>query len=447
MLYDELKNNNRIPFHMPGHKRNTKLLGKDFPYDIDITEIEGFDNLHKPEGIIREIEKKAEEVYGAERSFILVNGSTVGILAGISSVLKRGDTVLMARNCHKSVYKAVELVGAVPEYILPETDEYGIFGEISPEAVQKGIEKFSPKLIVLTSPTYEGVCSDISEICKTAHLSNIPVLLDAAHGAHNIELGGCADIVIMSLHKTLPALTQCAIAHINGALVSSENFEVKLSVFETSSPSYVLMSSAERCLDFLRGENRSLEILMTEAKSSLIETCKNLKHLKLIEYDDITKLIVFTGYSDINGAFLADKLREDYGIEVEMAAENYILLILTSCDDFSHYKLLSKALNEVDKGLNDNQFICDKTLSLPEKALNSCDVTKSEPIDFYFSEGNICAEYIWAYPPGIPLIVPGEIIDLELIDYITYSLNNGVNIQSTRGRLPKEIYCLKQGSN
>ena len=227
MLYDKLKKNKKIPFHMPGHKRNAKLLGDKLPYKLDITEIDSFDNLHNPEGIIKEIENKAKNIYNSGKSFILVNGSTVGILAGVSSSVNRGDTVLVARNCHKSVYNALELMGADIHFIYPGTDEYGIFRPINTDVVKLKIDELKPKLIIITSPTYEGVCSDVENICKLAHSFNIPVLLDAAHGAHMYELGSAADIVIMSLHKTLPALTQCAVAHINGDLVSSEKFRIK----------------------------------------------------------------------------------------------------------------------------------------------------------------------------------------------------------------------------
>ncbi len=433
MLYEKLKNNKKIPFHMPGHKRNTKLLGDKFPYDIDITEIDGFDNLHSPDGIIREIEEKAKEVYESENSFILVNGSTVGILAGILTTVKQGDTVLIARNCHKSVYNGIELAGAKAEYILPELDKYGILKAVEPAELEEKISLFNPRLVVITSPTYEGVNSDIEKLCDITHKYNIPIMLDAAHGAHYVGYAKYADITVMSLHKTMPALTQCALAHVNGHLVSHEEYRIKLSMLETSSPSYLLMSSVEECLEL----NLDYRTFINK-RDKLFKECKELRHLELIDYD-ISKLVIFCGNCNINGVKLAEKLRIEYNIEVEMAAKNYVVLILTACDDFKNYKLLRKALFQIDDNLKSKEFIPDNLPPLPEKSNKI--VENKEFSDFSNSFGKVCAEYIWAYPPGIPIIVPGEIISEEIISYIKDSIKQGVNIQSTYSKIPQKICC------
>lgn len=433
MLYDKLKNYKRIPFHMPGHKRNIKKLGTKLPYDLDITEVEGFDNLHSPNGIIKEIENKAKEVYESENSFVLVNGSTVGILAGVLTAVKRGDTVLMARNCHKSVYNAVELAGADAEYIVPEVDEYGIIKAIDVSKLKNKIQNVKPKLIVITSPTYEGVNSDIEGICELAHSYSIPVLLDAAHGAHYVGYAKYADITVMSLHKTMPALTQCALAHVNGSIISPDEYRVKLSMLETSSPSYLLLCSVEECLDMKQDYWDFIN-----KRDELIKNCKNLNHLKLIDYD-ISRLIVFTGYSNISGIELADKLRNDYNIEVEMAAKNYVVLITTACDDFGNYKKLEKALLSIDKTLKVEEFISDTLPPVPQKSNETLE--NKELLELDTSQNRVSAEYIWAYPPGIPIIVSGEIISQEIIDYVNSALESGVNIQSTYGFKEKKIYC------
>ena len=436
MLYDKLKSEKRIPFHMPGHKRNTKLLGDKLPYNIDLTEIEGLDNLQNPTGIIKEIEEKAKAVYYADKSFLLVNGSTVGILAGVLTAVKRGDTVLIARNCHKSVYNAVELAGASAEYIVPKTDKYGIFKEINVKALEEKIQSVKPKLVVFTSPTYEGVGCENAEICEIAHRYGIPVLLDAAHGAHYDELAQFADITVMSLHKTLPALTQCALAHVSGNLINADDFGIKLSTLQTSSPSYVLMASIDECLSKKLDYSK-----LVKERDRLIKECESLRCLKLLDYGEQTKLVVFTGYGNISGAELADILRTDYNIEVEMASRYYVVLVLTACDDFSNYKRLSKALIRIDSGLTQSKFSPIKLPDLPAKQSEAFQVGTCEYVKLADCAGKVSGEYIWAYPPGIPLIVPGEIITAELIAYINDSLENGVNIQSTRGKLPEKIYC------
>ncbi|MGN0489097.1 MAG: aminotransferase class I/II-fold pyridoxal phosphate-dependent enzyme [Ruminococcus sp.] len=444
MLFDSLKNNSRIPFHMPGHKRNFKLLGNDLPYSIDITEIEGFDNLYNPEGYIKEIEDKAKKIYHSDNSFVLVNGSTVGILAGINSVVNQGDTVLIARNCHKSVYNALEISKANVEYLVPNSDKYGVFSPVDVTLFKEKVINIHPKLVVITSPSYEGVMSDVESICNIAHSDNIPVMVDAAHGAHLIDYyKNCsADIIIMSLHKTLPALTQCALAHINGSLVDAQKFRYKLSVFETSSPSYVLMSSVEKCLVFI-DENKNRFIEYYDCINYLHNQLKSLKVLKDLCYDDLGKIVIFTGYSNITGVELSDILRQSYNIEVEMASSKYIIAMTSVCDDFNNYSLLFIALKEIDSNLEYKLHNLPDNISLPKKEKDSFQIINTESIDLDKASGRISGEYIWAYPPGVPIIVPGEIISREVIEYIKLSIDCGVTIQSTYKELPKKIFCEK----
>ncbi|HPP85843.1 MAG TPA: aminotransferase class V-fold PLP-dependent enzyme, partial [Bacillota bacterium] len=202
------------PFHMPGHKRNAFLL--DFPFDcgLDITEIDGFDNLHDANGILAQGMKRAALLYGSERTFYLINGSTCGILAAVTACVRKGDKVLMARNCHKSVYNAVMLNELCPVYLVPPVGAEGISGSIPPAEVEKALaENPDVRLVIVTSPTYEGVVSDIKAIAEIAHQRSVPLLVDEAHGAHfgfyegfpesSVRLG--ADMVVHSLHKTLPA--------------------------------------------------------------------------------------------------------------------------------------------------------------------------------------------------------------------------------------------------
>ena len=206
-----------IPMHMPGHKRNTDLLGNDLPYAGDITEIDGFDNLHdmETEGILNAIAKRASALYHAKFAFPLVNGSTGGILAAIRATAAPGDTVLAARNCHQSVYHAIELCELAHTSLLPPTDAVsGIYGSIRPEDVEAAFSKDPTiRAVILTSPTYEGVISDIKSIARTVHRYGATLIVDAAHGAHlgfhpafpdsALQLG--ADAVVISLHKTLPS--------------------------------------------------------------------------------------------------------------------------------------------------------------------------------------------------------------------------------------------------
>jgi len=443
MLYEKLKNNNRIPFHMPGHKRNTELLGTQFPYNIDITEIENFDNLHSPEGVIKQIENKIEKLYNSDNSYLLVNGSTCGILAGIYTIAKEGCTVLMARNCHKSVYNAVKLSKAKTVYLQPDTDKYGISGKITAEMVAEAIEDNDISLIVLTSPTYEGVISEVDAICEIAHSKGIPVLLDSAHGAHYFSKP-TADITIMSLHKTLPALTQCAVAHINSNLVDPEVFRVNLSVFETSSPSYILMSSIDKCIDFVT-ENKNLFLNHQLRLNKFYDELSKLKHLKLLKYDDKSKVNIFTGYSSISGPHLAEILRKKYNIEVEMISKDYVIAMTSICDTDENLGILHIALFEIDKTLNSGEYIKPSDIKLPQKCCESYEVTsKGDLVPLDSCINKISSEFLWAYPPGIPILVPGEYISKEIIEYIKSFKMHSIELHTTYKRLNDGIYCKEE---
>ena len=449
-----------LPMHMPGHKRNVELLGEKLPYKIDITEIDGFDDLHHAEGLIKDIENKAKKIYGSKKSFLLVNGSTCGILAGIRSVVNFGDKVLVARNSHKSAYNAIELNGLNPIYILPKIGEDGIDRNIDIVEVEEKLkENKDIKLVIITSPTYEGVISNIKAISDIAHKYNVPVLVDEAHGAHlkfmerikDKEAINCsADIVVQSLHKTLPALTGTALLHIRGNLVKEENVARELSIFETSSPSYILMSSIEECLEII--EKRGKE-LFEEYQNNLkyfYNKSKNFKNLKILgneienkDYYDFGKIVIKTNETNITGKDLANILRNDYKIELEMSSINYALAMTSICDGKENFKRLLYALIDIDNKLEKKYKEKEKldiTLQLPKKELSILETIKNTNSEFKTykeTEGRISKEYIWVYPPGIPLITPGEVISKELIKRIEEFRKANIEIRTTFNKFPK----------
>lgn len=270
-LYRSLKkygDSDYYAFHMPGHKRQLGLFEN--PYQIDITEIDGFDDLHHPEtdGILVRAEERAAKVYGAEETHFLVNGSTAGILSAVSGCTSRGGKLLMARNCHRSVYHGVELRALHPVYLYPQQIEnLGINGAILPEDVEKALEKERDiQAVIITSPTYDGVCSDVRNIAEICHRFEKPLLVDQAHGAHfpfseyfpEDALWAGADVVIHSVHKTLPSMTQTALLHLQGSLANREQVRHYLSVYQSSSPSYVLMASIDACMELLEQDGKEL---------------------------------------------------------------------------------------------------------------------------------------------------------------------------------------------
>ena len=261
----EYTQSNIYPFHMPGHKR--RPIDFPNPYTIDITEIDGFDNLHHAEDILHDAQQRAADLYGAKRSFYLVNGSTCGLLAAICAAAPKKSRILVARNSHKAVYHGIFLNEYDAVYLYPEVAGIGIQGQITAEAVE---EKFTlyPDIaaVVITSPTYDGVVSDIRSIAETVHRHGIPLIVDEAHGAHfgfgggfpenAVKLG--ADVVIVSLHKTLPSFTQTALLHVCSDRIKEKDIAKYLGIFETSSPSYLFMAGMEKCIRMVKDGGQEL---------------------------------------------------------------------------------------------------------------------------------------------------------------------------------------------
>lgn len=466
MLYDKLKSYKEsgiYPFHMPGHKRTNITNDGLLPYRIDLTEIDGFDNLHNACGCIREVEKKAEKLYCVNRAFLLVNGATGGILSSIRAMTNFSDKIIVARNCHKSIYNAIELCGLNPEYILPEYDEkYGVFTSVSPQKLDLLLTKNpNTKLVIITSPTYEGVVSDIKSISDICHRHGVMLFVDEAHGAHfpfsykfPCEAVKCgADAAVVSLHKTLPSLTQTALLLTDNSELS-EKLQENLSVFETSSPSYILMSAIEKCLDFISDSKNDFEVYINRLSDfySEIKALKNLTVLynddKFIEscFDyDFGKIVISTAETNISGTELAKIFREKYKIETEMSYTDYVIAMTSVCDTDEGFSRLKNALFEIDNLLNKKQksHFNNYFSEVPERSFNSFQKNnyKPEKIMFKNAQGRVSLEYIWAYPPGIPLIVPGEVISDKLINQINILIENNIQINSTKNYMPDYIYA------
>lgn len=447
-LFDKLNQyaeDDYYPWHMPGHKRNTELMGSFNPYAIDITEIDGFDNLHDAQDVIKDSMERAARLYQSENTYYLINGSTSGILTGISACTEKGDRILMARNCHKAAYHAVFLKELNPEYLYPKYDaERGIQCGFTAAYIQEMLEKFpDTKLIVLVSPTYEGVVSEIEEICNIAHKRKIPVLVDEAHGAHfafheafpksALELG--ADIVIQSVHKTLPAFTQTALIHVKGELVEQSKVKTYLGIYQTSSPSYVLMSGIDRCIEMIETKGKVLFENLIENLHNFYEEMGKLKHLRVLDYEgrDLSKIIISTRETDMTGTQLYDILLRNYKLQMEMEEADYVLAIATVGDTREGFARLEKALKEIDAALTvehkqvEVSYAPVKTEAvLLQHEAFSCEKVKCELTD---CNGQIAGDFVNLYPPGIPILVPGEKITDTIIEHIQAYLHAGLSIK------------------
>ena len=459
-LYDRLlqyQSSEMYPFHMPGHKRRKDDFANSFL--IDITEIEGFDNLHHAEGILKDAQDRAAALYHSEETYFLVNGSTCGILAAVSACMTRGGKILMARNCHKAAYHAAYLRGLDIEYLYPEKEDiFGINGGIHEDIVEKALEEFQDiQAVMITSPTYDGVVSNVEKIAQIVHRKGIPLIVDEAHGAHfgfheyfpksSVEMG--ADLVIHSLHKTLPSLTQTALLHVNGNRVDRECLRRFLDIYQTSSPSYVFMAGMDSCVCLLEkrgGElfeslRRNLEVFykQTESLGCIYLANHGLMGKSGIHDFDRSKLVISARNAGFTGNQLANLLRNRYHLELEMAGGSYGLALTSISDTEEGFLRLSEALKEIDACLeNKIEKNTEKsTLTIEDIVIKNevwCRIHEAlespgESVLLEKAEGKICREFVYLYPPGIPMLVPGEIISREVLGKIRRLVREGYSVQ------------------
>ena len=433
------------PFHMPGHKRNPAFCPQIDPFRADITEIDGFDDLHDAEGILLEIERKAAALFGAEESRLLVNGSTAGILSAVCGSVPEGGTLVMARNCHCSAYHAAELRGIHPVYVMPHMSRrYGICGSITAsdtEAALRRCETAGGKAdaVLLTSPTYDGVVSNIRDIASVVHAHGIPLIVDEAHGPHfcfhpyfpESALSCGADLVIQSLHKTLPSMTQTALLHMQGGLADRGRVSHYLDIFQSSSPSYILMGSIDYCLELLKHDGKSMFETYTARLKDIRSRIGALPGIRLtdsgeeeiFDYDKGKLLFAAEGRS---GAALSGELLLKYALQMEMAGLSNVLAMTSVCDTEEGFSRLFAALSAISEsaalerprraGIDTEAaaFAVPETVMTP----GECSSRKTDMVRLSDSAGRIAAAALCPYPPGIPLAAAGERLTPEIIDEI-----------------------------
>ena len=506
----EYAGSDAYPFHMPGHKRREIPDGIPGgfpdPYGIDITEIDGFDNLHHAEGILKDAMDEAAAIYGTDRSWYLVNGSTCGILSAVFATTENGGKILTARNCHKAVYHAICLNRLEAEYLYPEEiTEFGINGGIRAEDVRKALEKDAMRCagnsgdvrgkntkiqaVLITSPTYEGVVSDIRAIADAAHEYGIPLIVDEAHGAHLEYADQChsfpksaleygADIVIQSLHKTLPCFTQTAILHVKGKFVDQDRVSRYLSMFQTSSPSYLFMAGMERCIRYMDGDGRNGMVRYEERLEHFMERMEGLQVLEVLDREicgkyrtvagwDPSKIVVSTMRAeDFHGEELAETLRRKYHLEMEMTAPEYVIAMTSLMDTEEGFERLGTALLEIDgalrhcveseqqkeKGESKGKKRCEtpeateSKVSHPVRRTLICEAmdADTERTALQDTVGKVSAEFVYLYPPGIPIITPGERMTEKLISQVLYDRDIGLPVQGMKDQEIKYLQVVKE---
>ncbi|MEG1284458.1 MAG: aminotransferase class I/II-fold pyridoxal phosphate-dependent enzyme [Romboutsia sp.] len=460
LILNELQNiveTKVISFHMPGHKLGKiyeKLGYKNIVeklYKMDTTEIPGTDNLHCPEGAIKKSQEKASKVFESESTYFLVNGSTCGIEASIMTVCNPKDKIIVNRDCHQSVINACILGDIEPIYISPKIDNLtNILEGIEVDDVINIIDNnLDAKAILLTYPTYYGMTFDLEKICEYAHKHNMTVIIDEAHGAHlslskklpKTALEQGTDIVIQSTHKTLPAFTQSSMIHTQGDRIDKDRLCNILRMVESSSPSYILLSSLELATDICKKYGiKLMDDLLIEIdkfKNSL----KNNEIFGIRETNDKTKVFIYSKNREITGYKLANILREKFNIQVELSNYYGVLLICTLGNDKEDFKILQDALNNiqlheecVNSPIVENRKYIKYPKDIPIKILNPREAfyKGKKSVKIYESIGKVCGEYIIPYPPGISLLSPGEIITKDIIDYIMLCNQNGMEVNGIK---------------
>ena len=533
-LYDELVRycgSDAYPFHMPGHKRRLGQLND--PFSFDITEIDGFDNLHHAEGILLEAEKRAARLYGAEETHFLVNGSTAGILSAIGAVTTAGGHLLMMRASHKAAYHAVAAGGLTAHYLsglcggsAPHIRLVGGFGKrtssdgaepgrsqadglteldcgqpADPAEVERALAE-DPRIqaVYITSPTYDGIVSDVRAIAEIAHRHGIPLIVDEAHGAHfgmheifpesSVKLG--ADLVIHSVHKTLPSLTQTALIHVQGKLVSRRRLREMLDICQTSSPSYVLMASIDQCIRMLESQGRELFDRLAENLRWFYTAVADLSSISCIVTDDPSKILLRPAGHEAGELY--DALRQTWHLQPEMLSRSYVLMLSSIGDDEEGFRRLSEALHQIDRswstagspptvgkaampegdrrkpvgiGEQEEQEALSAVTgpeasremagsadrpaehargSFPEAVMTirKAQDSAQERVLFAEAAGRVSGEYLYLYPPGIPLITPGERIPDDLPVRVRDLMAAGYAVEGADDYSLSSIWCVDQ---
>ncbi|XP_021608926.1 arginine decarboxylase [Manihot esculenta] len=456
---------NVASFHFPGHNRGhaapsslTQLIGLR-PFVHDLPELPELDNLFSPEGPILEAQRLAAELFGSKETWFLVGGTTCGIQAAIMATCSPGEHIILPRNSHISAMSAMVLSGAIPKYIIPEYNcNWDIAGGITPSQVNKAIKELEmegqkPAAVFVTSPTYHGICSNLSEISKLCHSCGIPVIVDEAHGAHlglhpqmprsALKLG--ADLVVQSTHKVLCSLTQSSMLHMSGDIVDRERICRSLQTLQSTSPSYLLLASLDAARAQL-GENPETIFneamkLATEAKI-LIKKIPGITLLELSSFSkfpaiDPLRLTVGSWKLSLSGYEADDILDRNHGIVSELVGRRSITFAINLGTCKEHVQRLVSGLQELSA--------CSLQIETTEAKVKDRghepfpDISMSlNPRDAFFANkrkvsigeslGKVCGELICPYPPGIPVMIPGEIITERALDYLKAVRRKGVVI-------------------
>ena len=454
-----------ISFHVPGHKHGLlsnlpQLIRNSMQYDL--TELNGLDDYHHPKEAIKEAEQLLTKLYNTDESFFLVNGTTIGNLAMIYATCQYGEQIIVQRNAHKSIFHAIELVGAEPIFVSPNWDDKTKTASyVTLEVIEEAIQQYPfAKAVVLTYPNYYGVCSpDLENIISLSHSLQIPVLVDEAHGAHfqaykefpksALLLG--ADVVVQSAHKTLPALTMGSFLHIRSQLVDSKKVNKFLRMLQSSSPSYLILASLDDARSYAERYSPMDFKQLMDRRKVFVEALETIPLIEVVQVDDPLKLLIRVGkYS----GFQVQTAFEKQNVYVELADVYQVLLILPLLKvehDFAFAEIRKRikyAVEDLKKESPDftsNVFhIEQKTISTLQLSMSLLSEKQGVWIPYVRSIGRVAKGMIIPYPPGVPLLLPGEKITVPILTELEQWIEKGASFQGEHRLEEKLIYVVEE---
>ena len=468
----ELKQMRVVPFDVPGHKRGkgnkelTDFLGEKC-MSVDVNSMKPLDNLCHPVSVIKEAEELAAECFRAAHAFFMVNGTTSSVQTMVLSVCKRGDKIILPRNVHRSVINALILCGAVPVYINPSmNDRLGIALGMTLKDVEEAMNAHpDAKAVLVNNPTYYGICSNLKAITKLAHKKGMLVLADEAHGTHfyfgeNMPVAAMdagADFASVSMHKSGGSLTQSSFL-LCGPNVNANYVRQIINLTQTTSGSYLLLSSLDLSRKNLAMNGKTIFHKVTELAEYAREEINLIGDYyayssELVNGDsvydfDLTKLSVHTMDVGLAGIEVYDLLRDEYDIQIEFGDIGNILAYISVGDSHKNIERLIGALSEIRRrykkdraGMLSYEYVNPKVIVTPQDAFYA----DKESLPIEQSSGRICSEFVMCYPPGIPILAPGEEITAEIIDYILYAKEKGYFLTGPEDMEVKRLNVLKGG--
>lgn len=471
---EQFRKNKVVPFDVPGHKRGrgnpelVQLLGKQC-VELDVNSMKPLDNLCHPISVIKEAEELAAEAFGASHAFLMVGGTTSAVQSMVLTACKKGEKIILPRNVHRSVINALVVNGATPIYVNPDVDKkLGIALGMKISQVEKAIEDNPDAVAILVNnPTYYGICSNLKKIVEIAHAHNMLVLVDEAHGTHfyfgeNMPITAMAagaDMASVSMHKSGGSLTQSSFL-LTGPNVSAGYVRQVINLTQTTSASYLLLASLDisRRNLALRGKEafEEVEKIAAYARNEINKIDGYYAYgEELINGDsiydfDTTKLTVYTLDIGLAGIEVYDKLRDEYDIQLELGDIGNILAYISIGDRMRETERLVSALYDIRRrykkdrtGLFDHEYINPSVVMTPQEAFYA---EKEEMIPIRETNGRICTEFVMCYPPGIPILAPGERITQEIIDYIVYAKEKGCSMTGPEDETIERINVIREAT-